>query len=337
MLRRSKRKKEIASVVVDDPAVPASKKSKSSSPSQATAPTTIAASTDVAMPDAPVLSAKDQADVKKSVAAARREASKAAHQAEHEEANRARCFATEARVMKAAAPTTNLSTVHARLPYRRADAPLLLQGDYVRVDPDRTVGHNCPGGLGWVTSTTGTGATLTACVNWCAMAGGSKNVPLRRIVRVPLFPKPPVRQCRQRAAKRARAETAAIAPAPVVVVVPIHVRLLLAKRGGKAKGWRRVQVCGKGGGRLSYDQKLLCGAECKALLAFLAGIKAGGGYPAARLQLSKQRNDTGGFDLVQLEEASKWGGTKPLTKEYLADAWGVSRQSLNDYIARHTV
>ena len=145
-------------------------------------------------------------------------------------------------------------------------------------------------------STRGRGASTTACVRWSSKAGrdttrhgpayGSDDVPLARLTKVSAFAPPPVRKCRQVAAAAAAEREAVVTPVPALSVArPIQEELLLAKVRKKGNGWRRIQVCGTGG-RLSVEQKLLAGADVKALLSFLDGYKAaqkaGGGHSARR-------------------------------------------------------
>lgn len=292
---------------------------------------TTAATTAVPMTDGPELSARDQADVAKSVAAAKRLAKAATKRAASEAVRRAQCFKEEASVMKKHAPTTNLSTKHSSRSFVRADAPPIRLGDFVDVTADRSPHNNCPGGVGWVTSVSGEGATLTACVNWSAVPGGSKDVPLSRLAKVQPFAAAPVRGCRQRAAeaKQAAKAAAAITPIPTPSDAPIYEALLLAKKLGKPFGWRRKEVCGSDDGRLSYEQKLKCGADVHALATFEAGLKAGGDRSAARLELGKQRTKGGRYELVERQQP--WEGVKPLTKFYLAEAWGMGRASMNKW------
>lgn len=277
------------------------------------------------------LSERTKADVLKSVAAAQKEAKAATARALTEEANRTKCFQKEASVMTDHAPTTNLSTTHAA-PTVRAAAQPVGDGDYVRVSPDRSVGHNCPGGYGWVMNVTGEGAALTANVSWSAFAGGSKDVPLKRLVVILPFAASPVRACRLKAALEAVAAKAAAAIArPLLSDKPIQEALLSAKLRGLRKGWRRREICGKKatGKRLSYEQKLLAGADCRELWAFLDGYKTGGGRAAARLTLSNERTKKGRIVLVERE--GPWEGTLPLSKQFLFWSWGIGRGPLDVY------
>jgi hypothetical protein len=304
---------------------------------------TASPSTNVNVPSvAPTLTAEEQADAKKAVATAAKAAAKAAKRAAREVVNAPRRLAHERTTMKANAPTTNLSTPHPYLPFDRADAQPIKSGDHVRVAPDLSPGHYCHGGVGWVVSTRGKGASTTACVRWSSKAGrdttrhgpayGSDDVPLARLTKVSAFASPPVRKCRQAAAAAAAAaeREAVVTPVPALSVArPIQEELLLAKVRNKGDGWRRRQVCGAGGGRLSVEQKLLAGADAKA------AQKAGGGHSAAHLRLRKRSTGGGDFELV-VKADQTWEGTKPLTKDYLATAWGIGRSSLDDYMdARH--
>ena len=266
--------------------------------------------------------------MQKSVAAATREAKAAAQRAQTEEANRTKCFAKEDAVMADHAPTTNLTTPHAA-PIVRAAAEPINPGDYVRVTPDRSPHHNCPGGEGWVVSVRGKGAALTADVHWTAYKGGSKDVPLTRLVVVQPFAPVPVRACRREAA--AAEQAAAIKPQPLLSAAPIHERLLSAKVRGLRKGWRCREICGKGVGKLSYEQKLLAGADVRELWAFLDGVKAGGGRSAARLTLSKPEVLTKKGRIVLVERDEPWEGRKPLTKKFLHWSWGIGRGPLDEY------
>jgi hypothetical protein len=345
--RKNQRRKARKAVDAEEAAMVAACALNSATNPSSTDVNTTASSTAVNATDAtPTLSATDQATAAKGVALAKKKATAAVKQAEKEAVNGPRCIAHERKLMQDNAPTTDLSTPDPpRRPFDRADAQPIKVGDHVRVAQDLTSGHYCHGGIGWVSRTSGTGAATTACVRWFDKASrdtnrhgpayGSNDVPLRRLTKVSVCGTLPVRDCRQRAAvaAAAAARAALITPVPTLSVAPIQEQLLLAKLRGKVNGWRRTEVCGPGGKRLTVEQKLLAGADGKALCSFLDGYKAGGGHPVAHLR--PQRIVGGGYKLVQSDKS--WEGTKPLTKDFLAWSWGMGRGRLNNCIsARHT-
>ena len=63
--------------------------------------------------------------------------------------------------------------------------------------------------------------------------------------------------------------------------------------------------------------------------AYRALVRARGDRSAARLELGKQRTKGGRYELVERQQP--WEGVKPLTKFYLAEAWGMGRASMNKW------
>ena len=283
---------------------------------------------DAAMPDAG-LSEHDKADAKKAAASAKRAATIAARQAKDEEKYKAKCLHEQTQRMKAQAPTAAklLLKSHQQRSFAKKAATMVHPGDYVEVQPDLSPGVCDHGGMGWVFDTreveaTDGGAPSTEGKVVYSVGGPATWVPACRITRTaPYTGAQGVRACRERAAAAvaAAAAAAALPPRPAGGL-PLLEALPDAVRRRKAKGWRKLEMTGKGPkARLSTKEKMLCGAECAALERHLATLEAADKRHTARGKRS---------GLFQ-KSKKKW--QQPLSKKYLAWAWGIGRSSMDDY------